>query len=73
MIIFLSYFVGILMVYFFIPESPSFLLKQQKYSELRIIIKNIAKMNDLSQNDLENALAGVDLVIKSTFLYIVLF
>lgn len=68
LIIFLSYLVGIIMVLLFLPESPSFLLKQQKYCELRKVIKSIAKTNGLSQNDLEVALAGVNSVIKSTFI-----
>ena len=53
----LTYFVGysicILIVAFFVPRSPSYLLKQKKNDELKTILAKISKVNNLPPEDFE--------------------
>ena len=69
-IIFGVYFLALVLVMAFIPESPSFLLKQGKLQELKKVVTQIASTNRLSPNELESALHDLDLAIECIYLYL---
>ena len=64
LIIFLYYLVGFLFILVLIPESPSYLLKQNKIRELRKVIRKIAQTNGLSGDQTNTVLADLDHVIE---------
>ena len=65
LIIFVSYLVGLVFFMIFLRQSPSFLLKQHKYQELRQVIREIGVSNGVSESNIELALTDVESVIYS--------
>ena len=63
LIIFVSYLVGLVFFMIFLRQSPSFLLKQHKYQELRQVIREIGVSNGVSESNIELALTDVESVI----------
>lgn len=67
---FWGYSVAILLVYWFIPYSPSFLLKKGAYQELTLLIEHIGKRNGLSSLQLAQATSDLESVIKCRNLFL---
>lgn len=68
-ILFLGFFLFTLMIFFFIPESPSYLLKHSKIDKLKKVILNIAKTNKIPEQKINLLMIDLDLVIKSKILF----
>ena len=64
LIIFLCYLAGFLLILVLIPESPSYLLEQNKIRQLRRVIRSIAQTNGLSQDQIDTVLVDLDSVIE---------
>ena len=60
-----GYLVNNLMLAFALPQSPSYLLKQQKIDKLRQTITRIACVSQFPEEQLEAALVNLDRIIES--------
>lgn len=62
---YIGYFVTVVLIALFIPESPSFLLKRSKDDELRAAITYMCNSNGVPPPDLPEIEQGLEAVIKS--------
>lgn len=67
---YIIFFVGFLIytiLVFFLPESPSFLLKNSKTTELKKVILDIADTNRLPVEKISSVMSDLECVIESNF------
>jgi hypothetical protein len=68
-VIFFGYLFGVLMLALFLPESPNFLLKKGKNPELRGVIRQMAEVNRIDEQNLKIALEDLEQIIECYILF----
>jgi hypothetical protein len=68
-IIFFGYFLGVLMVLVLLPESPSFLLKKERNSDLRRAVRHMGEFNYIDNSNMQKALNDLEQIIECWLFY----